>query len=258
MQITSHKNPALQELRRTIRTGRPSGGGVIAIEGPHLLEEAVDSGLPIQRVFVTSAARERYAEVLTHVDAELTEVTERALAAAAETETNQGIVALVRPRTWTWPDLLKDPAMLVILDGIQDPGNAGTIIRSAEAFGATGAVLTAESVRAANGKFLRASAGSLFRIPFLEGLDPADLARRISSSSLALFALAASGGDEITNANFGQPCALVVGNEGSGISPELLRAARVLRIPVRKVESLNAGVACSIALFEAYRQRGSL
>jgi TrmH family RNA methyltransferase len=145
--------------------------------------------------------------------------------------------------------------LVVVLDGVQDPGNAGTIVRSAEAFGAGGIVLLEGSVRVANGKFLRAAAGSIFRLPFLEAVERVEFIKRARSLGLTLYALAARGETSLQEADLRIPCALVVGGEGSGVSPELLAAGTVLSIPARKVESLNAAVAASIALFEAARQR---
>ncbi len=146
-------------------------------------------------------------------------------------------------------------ALVVILDGIQDPGNAGTIVRSAEAFGASGVVFLKGCSRVANGKLLRATAGSIFRVPFLEGVSVFQLATYLRASQLNLYALAASGEASLAHANLRAPCGLVVGSEGAGVSPELLSGAQTLRIPTSNVESLNAAIACSIALFEAQQQR---
>jgi TrmH family RNA methyltransferase len=145
----------------------------------------------------------------------------------------------------------------VVLDGIQDPGNAGTIVRSAEAFGAGGIVLLEGCVHLANGKFLRATAGSIFRLPFLEGITRAELIREVKAAEMELYALTANGTHSLTTANLRARCALIAGSESGGVSAELLAGAKGLSIPTNKVESLNAAVACSIALFEASRQRGS-
>jgi TrmH family RNA methyltransferase len=146
----------------------------------------------------------------------------------------------------------------VILDGVQDPGNAGTIVRSAEAFGATGLIFLEGSVHVANGKFLRATAGSIFRLPFLENQSGSGLAARVRSAGKRLYALTAQGKASVGEADLRQPCALVVGSEAHGVSPELRSLAEAVRIPTAQVESLNAAVACSIALYEAARQRGSV
>jgi len=146
-------------------------------------------------------------------------------------------------------------ALIVALDGMQDPGNAGTIVRSAEAFGASGVVLLEGSVRVPNGKFLRATAGSIFRLPLLESVTRTEFLEQVRSLGLPLYALTSRDGTSLRKANFRVPCALVVGGEGNGVSTELLGAASPLSIPARNVESLNAAIACSLALFEAARQR---
>ncbi|HEX4810223.1 MAG TPA: RNA methyltransferase [Bryobacteraceae bacterium] len=251
MPLTSTHNPLLQDIRRASREGRPTEDGLIAIEGPHLIEEALASPWRIERVFVTGESRSRYGGLLTQAGVEPTEVGARAFASMAGTETSQGILALVRPKRWRSAELFHEPALVVVLDGIQDPGNAGAMVRSAEAFGATGVGIANGGVHLANGKFLRAAAGSLFRIPFSERIDVEELRR------VRIFALVAQSARRIQEANLRVPCALVVGNEAAGLSRDLLKMAEPISIPTQRVESLNAAVACSIALFEAQRQRSA-
>jgi TrmH family RNA methyltransferase len=257
MQLTSTKNPLLQSIRRAVAAGRPTENGLIVAEGPHLVEEAVRSEWRIVQVFATSIARNRHAELLSQIDAELIEVSARAFASLAATESTQELLALLEPRRWSWEDLAAGHALIVVLDGIQDPGNAGAIVRSAEAFGATGAVLLEHCARVANPKFLRATAGSIFRLPFLEGLAVEALTTLRQHSKLQMYALSAGAPLPVTEADFRSSCLLAVGSEGHGVSPELLSQARAISISTSKVESLNAAVACSIALFEAQRQRNA-
>src|SRR5438045_60663 len=160
MQLTSTKNPVLQAIRRAAAAGRPTEDGLIVAEGPHLVEEASGGEWQIAQVFATARARARHSKLLLKVDAEIVEVSERAFASTAATDSTQEVLALMRPRHWSWKDLLGARALLVVLDGIQDPGNAGTIVRSAEAFGATGVVFLKGCVRVAHGELLRAAAGS--------------------------------------------------------------------------------------------------
>lgn len=232
--------------------------GCIVLEGPHLLEEALRSRWALRHVFAGNTAREKHAALLDRVAAPLTEVSDRALAAAASTETTQGILALAQSPAWRPADLLGTQSLVVILDNIQDPGNAGTIVRSAEAFGATGIVFGSGSVHAANGKFLRATAGSIFRLPFLERQTPGEVWRMAREAGLTLYALAPQAEKRVGEASLSGACGLIVGNEGSGISPAFLTHAAAVRIPAVRVESLNAAVACSLALSEAARQRGGV
>jgi RNA methyltransferase, TrmH family len=257
MQLTSTKNPVLQAIRRAAVAGRPTEDGLIVAEGPHLLEEALRGEWQIEQVFATERARARYSQLLLRVDAEIVEVSERAFASTAATETTQEVLALLRPHSWSWKDLLGPRALVVALDGIQDPGNAGTIVRSAEAFGATGLVFLRGCVRVANGKLLRAAAGSLFRVPFLEAIAVEEFLEHARLDELPLYALMKNASSTLDDADLQSTCAVVVGSEGSGMSPELLVAARAISIPTAKVESLNAATACSIALFEAHRRRNA-
>ena len=256
MQLTSAKNPFLESVRRAAAAGRAMEDGSLVIEGPHLVAEAVRGGCTLRRVVTTAQGRERYAKLLERLQVETIEIPARAFAATASTETAQEILALVGWRAASWRKVAGPQALVVALDGIQDPGNAGTIVRSAEAFGASGVVFLEGSVRVANGKFLRATAGSIFRMPVLEAITRVEFLEQARAFSLALYALAARGGTAFEAANLRIPSALIVGGEGSGVSAELLAAASPLSVPARNVESLNAAVACSIALFETARQRG--
>jgi TrmH family RNA methyltransferase len=254
MPVTSPHNPQLQKVRRAVETGRPLEDGVIAAEGPHLLAEALSSVWRVEHVFYSPGALDRHQDLLAQVGRrriETTEVAERPFKSISDTEQNQGLVALLRAPLFTW-NAFRPEAPLVILDGIQDPGNAGAIVRSSEAFGAAGIVFTSGCVRISNGKLLRAAAGSLFRLPFLENLSAAEIIRSIGQRSL--LALAANGRLSLGETDLRKPFALVVGSEGRGVSEAFLKAAQTLSIPTQGVESLNAAIACSIALFEARRQ----
>jgi len=255
IRLTSAKNPLLQSIRRAAAAGRPTEEGLVVAEGPHLLQEALRSTWKIEQVFVTTEAQDRYADLLQELNAETIEVSARAFGSMASTGNPQEVLMLLRPRKWDWPDLTAAQSLIVVLDGIQDPGNAGAIVRSAEAFGATGVVFLDGCVRVANGKFLRATAGSIFRVPYLEGIILDDFLRSPHTSRLTLFALSARSQTSVTEADLRNSCAIAVGSEGQGISPRLLSGAQPVSIPILKIESLNAAIACSIALFEARRQR---
>ena len=255
MQLSSTKNPVLQAIRRAAAAGHPTEEGLIVAEGPHLVEEALGSEWQIEQIFATERARSRHAQLLLKLDAEVVEVSERAFASTAGTETTQEILALLRPRKWSWKDLLGGRCLAVGLNGIQDPGNAGTIVRSAEAFGATGVVFLKGCVRVANGKLLRAAAGSLFRMPVLEAIDLQEILDQIRLADVCLYALTTHAETALQDADLQSRCVLAVGSEAAGVSQELLAGAQCISIPTVKVESLNAATACSIALFEAHRQR---
>ncbi len=251
--ITSHQNARVKELRAALASY--TRGERIAVEGDHLVEEALRSGVTDALLFV----RENYAGKLP-TGIETLHLSNEVFDKAVLTETPQGIALLFEPPT---PAIKPGPALILIAAGLQDPGNLGTLIRSAEAFGATQLITTTETVSPWNQKCIRASAGSVFRMPMLLGQTTQQLA------ALKITIFAAVAGDSngpngsrsplpFTNADLLQPCALLIGNEGAGLSRELLHLANAhISIPMPgNVESLNAAIAGSLLLYEASRQRG--
>lgn len=181
---------------------------------------------------------------------------ERLFATLATTEVTQGVIALVRPPAWIMEQLFgPETPLVVVLDGVQDPGNAGAMIRAAEAFGATGMLFLKGSVNPFNPKAVRASAGSLFRLPVLTGKGAAEVCAEFHGRGLDIYAALPSAALDVTKTPLDRPCALVIGSEGRGVSDEIRRRATGLRIPVSGVESLNAAMAAGILLYEARRQR---
>jgi TrmH family RNA methyltransferase len=178
-------------------------------------------------------------------------------ASLASTETPQGVISLVRPPAWTLDQLLRGRAMVAVLDGIQDPGNAGAILRAAEAFGATGAAFLKGSVSPYNPKCMRASAGSVFRLPIATALDETLLLAALAKKKGVLYAAMPRATILVSDANFKISCAIVIGSEGRGVSQHLVEFATALRIPTNGVESLNAAVAAGILFYEARRQRNA-
>lgn len=243
--LTSQHNPLLKRIRRAAARGSRTEDGFALAEGPHLLQEALRSGVEIEAVIASESAA-----VAGHP--RLVRVPDRVFRGLASTETSQGVLALVRPPVWTMADILRGRAPLaVVLDRLQDPGNAGAILRAAEAFGATGAIFLKGTVDPYNPKCIRASAGSLFRVPLVCGVAEDEL------PELPLYAADSRAATRIDQAALTGGCALIVGNEGAGISPTLARRATGVRIPTRGVESLNAALAAGICLYEAQRQRGA-
>ena len=255
MQLTSTHNPFLQEIRRAVRRGEPTVEGLIVIEGPHLIEEVLNSSWHLKRILSSPAAAHRHATLLQRAQVEVVEVSSHVFDSISGTETTQGLFALAKPRKWVWGELTASPALVVVLDGVQDPGNAGTIIRSAEAFGATGIVLAEGCPKISNGKLLRSAAGSLFRLPCQENVMRKTIFEMLGQIGTRFYSLAARSGAPLLGVDFRSDCALVIGSEGAGVSAEFLTASQAVSVPTVRVESLNAAVAGSIALFEAARQR---
>jgi TrmH family RNA methyltransferase len=264
--VTSRANARVKQLRAAFAGNARLSGGLVAIEGETLLQEALRSGLPLKTVFLSERAVQ---PAWLPRGIELLPLAEEVFLSAVDTQHPQGIAALLVPPVWNIESMFPiDAAMkpLVLLAaGLQDPGNLGTLIRSAEAFGATAVLTTAGTVSEWNQKALRASAGSVFRVPVVQ-IAAADIGD-LKSRGLRVFAAVAPGGEpssiadvlSVSTADLTQPCALMIGNEGAGLTPELLQISDArITIPMPgRVESLNAAVAGSLLLYEASRQRAA-
>ena len=257
--VASRQNARVKELRRLFHEAAPSEKGEVAIEGMHLVEEAIRSGLRLEAVFCSESGRERAQKLLPQLSAhtEVLLLPDENFASAVPTETPQGVAALARVKKCVFGDTLSPaPALLVITAGLQDPGNLGTIARSAEAFGATGILLGERTVSQWNWKAIRASAGSTFRVPMAK-VDLSAALGEAKAHGVRVLATSSHKGTLISQADLRGPVALLVGSEGSGLAKDVLaQADEVVAIPQSpRVESLNAGIAASIILYEAARQR---
>jgi TrmH family RNA methyltransferase len=254
--VTSARNPLLKEVRKAILCGTTTEQGLAVAESFHMLEEALRSDCEIHTVFASESVR---SAVEGHVcglkNIRVVVLPDELFRAVSSTESSQGVMALVRPPSWTVEQLFRGQSLAVILDGVQDPGNAGTIVRAAEAFGATGVVFLKGSVSPFNPKCLRASAGSIFRVPLVAAMDERLLLAAVEQRKLDLFALMPQGSLELGDANLNYKCAIIVGSEGHGVSERLRAKAIDIRIPTVGVESLNAAMAAGIALYAARKQR---
>ena len=248
-------NPRLADIRKAIDRGELTSDGLIPIEGPKLVHEAMTSGLDIAALFLRND--------VSFPDAR--HVTVYALEPAVfkgiqSTEHSQGVIALVRPRTWTVKDILSGrPAPVAVLAGLQDPGNVGTILRVAECFGAAGCIGIRGTASVHNSKVVRASAGSVLRVPHVWDLDWSSLLQELKSAAVPLIGTSPHAKESIASWDWSKPGAILIGNEGSGLSEEQTRACdAVLRIPQQApVESLNSAIAASVVLYEAYRRRSA-
>ena len=246
----------VKEVKKAILRGGLTDDGFCVAEGFHLLEEALRSDCTISSIFVLESVRpavEGHVKGLRHI--RVIALPDDLFQSISSTETSQGVIALVRPPVWSLEQLLHGQSLVVVLDGVQDPGNSGTIVRSAEAFGATGVVFLKGSVNPYNPKCLRASAGSVFRVPLVAGLEERLLMSDLDQRNVDIYALAPGGTLDISKCRFERPCALIVGSEGRGVSEQLRAKAIEARIPTVAVESLNAATAAGIALYEARRRR---
>jgi TrmH family RNA methyltransferase len=256
--ISSASNPLLREVRRAIARGECTADGLCVAEGFHLLEEALRSGREVPTVLTSESLRETVDRQVRGLAGTRTVALPDALfQSIASTETSQGVIALVRPSEWSTDQVFRGASLVVVLDGLQDPGNAGAIVRAAEAFGATGVLFTKGTASPYHPKTLRASAGSLFRVPYVAGLDAALVRATLRQHRVAIYAaMPYTGTQKLAGAtDFVRRCAIVAGSEGRGVSKELHGIAEEVAIPTTGVESLNSAVAASVLLYEARRQR---
>ena len=252
--ITSEHNPLLKDVRKASSRGGLTSEGFAVAEGFHLLDEALAAGLEIGAVMVSES---RAASVeMDRLKPVPRIVKDSVFNSLSSTETPQGVLSLVRLKQWSLDDTKGEgPALILVLDEIQDPGNAGAMARAAEAFGASGIVFLKGSVHAHNPKCLRGSAGSLFRLPHVERVETEALHDFFGANGIALYAAEGKAEQTLDQAAFSGSCAIAIGSEGRGISRALAAKATMLRIPTMHVESLNASVAAGVMLYEASRQR---
>jgi TrmH family RNA methyltransferase len=258
--ISSRTNARVKQLRGAFAGQARLSGGLVGIEGDHLLEEALRSGMVLKTVFVSE---QREVPKMVPRGLEVLRLTEEVFGSVVETQSPQGVAALMVPHVSVLEDVLvgrRSTPLILIAVGLQDPGNLGTLVRSAEAFGATGVLTTPGTVSAWNQKALRASVGSVFRVPVV-GVAASEM-EELKRRRVRLIAAVGSDGADVTAAqamDFRGACAVMIGNEGAGLGPEWLEMCdeRVTIPCPGPVESLNAAVAGSLLLYEASRQRAT-
>lgn len=176
----------------------------------------------------------------------------------SDTKTPQGILCLVEREAYGWRQMLKEPCpFLMVLDNLQDPGNLGTIVRTAEAAGVTGIILSHDSVDIYNPKTIRSTMGSVYRMPFCYVEDIVETVDQLKYAGIAVYAAHLEGHKPYEAEDYRKPCAFLIGNEGNGLRDAVAeKADTYIRIPMMgQVESLNAAVAASVLMFETARQR---
>jgi TrmH family RNA methyltransferase len=260
--IQSPSNPEIKQIAALHRTKERNETGLFLIEGPHLLKEALDSKLAkIERIYVT----ERYAQTkegsqclqsAARRGIVLTELSEQAFGKAAETETPQGVLAVAAQPKIGLPDLPANQ-MILFLDRVQDPGNVGTIIRTAAAAGAGGVIVAEGGVDPFSGKVVRASQGAIFSLPVVARVPVSDAVEWAARKGLPVICTSPHSGEVYYQIDLSGAGLLVLGHESQGVSAEMTKAAnKLVRIPIiGRAESLNVAIAAAVLLFEAARQR---
>jgi TrmH family RNA methyltransferase len=265
--IEGRHNPLVKQLRQAFADSELADAGDCAIEGLRILEEAIRSGLRFNSVFFRESAQAAADRLLPQIGAhvETLVLPDKLFDSLVPSESPQGVAALVRLKQFSLNDILErlQVGPIVVLAGLQDPGNLGTILRSSEAFGSAGVILGEGTVSPFNSKVVRASAGSLFRLPILhnQGKSAAakleDVCEKLRAQAVRLIATSSHKGTSLDQADFNNPAAIFFGNEGAGLPRDLMAKMdeSIAITHAAQVESLNAGVAASIVLYEAARQR---
>jgi TrmH family RNA methyltransferase len=260
MLITSPANERLKHARR-VRDGRESG--LIFVEGERLAEECLQANLPLSVCFHSPKPTARARTILKEIEQQgcpSFAVVESLLATVSDTVSTQGVILIAARPAATPAQALShknEAGLVVCLDGVQDPGNFGTIVRTAEAAGAGGVVALKGSADAFAPKTLRSAMGSAFRLPIAMDVKPGEFLAQACAAGLKVVAAAGGGETVYLNFDWRQPVALVLGNEANGVRGELLEKCDArITIPMRApVESLNVAAAAAVILFEAVRQR---
>lgn len=259
--ITSTKNPLVKRIRSLADRTNRDAEGRMAIEGVRLVEEALAAGVRAELLlYDPDAQREnsRIKDLLESASAQgirTIEAASHVIEAASEVETPQGVIAVLEiPRHDLGRVLETHDLLLVVVDRIQDPGNLGTIIRVADAAGASAVTVTRGTVDPQNPKTVRATMGSLFHLPVVE-VDAASLAAELKRRGVRIVVADQHGALEYTSVSLRRPLALVLGNEATGADPLWREAAEaVVRIPIYgRAESLNVAIAGALLLYEARR-----
>jgi TrmH family RNA methyltransferase len=262
--VEGRHNALVRELRQAFSRAERTQNGDCAIEGVRIVEEAIRSSLRFRAVFFRESAQDRADRLLPQIGAhvETLLLPDKLFDGAVPSDTPQGVAALVRLKEFSIENLLErlHVGPIMVLVGLQDPGNVGTILRSAEAFGCAGVVTGEGTVSPFNSKVIRASAGSVFRLPLVVAKSAGGLEEvfaRFKSHDVRLMATSSHKGTSLDQAHLTGPLAIFVGNEGSGVPRDVItKMDETIAIPhTPQVESLNAGVAGSIVLYEAARQR---
>lgn len=257
LEISSKENPHFKTLKKIIK----EKNDYIVIEGKKLLEEAIQSSVKIEKIYIGRLNDQTIPNLFSgYKKSELIFVKNDLLASVFSTDSKPKdknlILALAKQPSWQLKDFFKTKTPLIFVEHIQDPGNLGTIIRSALAFNAGGVLLSENSVNPFNTKVVRASAGAIFKLPVLIISDFNDVIRFAKKESFKIIATSSRANKSLHEINTKSPCVFLFGNEGKGLSKTLLDYAdeTVMISQSHEVESLNLGVAASIVLWELYKK----
>ena len=261
--ITSANNQVIKKVASLKQKKYRDEYNLFVVEGIRLVEEAAGSTWRPAMCFYTEKAAaaprvQATLEILAAKGCRIFPVADNVYAKITDTEQPQGILCVMEKKRYTFDDLQSsDRELIVVLDNVQDPGNVGTVVRTADAAGCCGVILTKGCADLFSGKTVRATMGSLFHLPVITGVAEQEVAAFLERQGIRLLATALDSSSLYHDVDLRSPVAIVFGNEGAGVSKVILeKADERLYIPLYgRAESLNVAVAAAVILYEARRQR---
>lgn len=253
--ITSSSNQQMKNialLNRKAKARREQG--IFVVEGRKMFQEAPREW--IRKVYLSESFEKAHEIPMDGIEYEV--VDDRVFSSVCDTATPQGILTLVQIPSYQEEEVLGgETPFLIVLEDLQDPGNVGTILRTAEGAGVTGIIVSRRTADLFQPKTIRATMGSIYRMPFLETEDPVGFLSRLSEKGIRTYAAHLGGTQSYRVQDYTGPCALLIGNEGNGLTAAMAEQADVLvRIPMEgNVESLNAAIASAVLMYEVHGQR---
>lgn len=262
--ITSKSNPRIKEIRLLTQAKYRHAQGEYFLEGVRLVEEALRQAVPVLKIAYSPRLEktERGAELLSRArekipDAEWLCISDEVMATLSDTQSHQGILAVLKKQERSLEELWQKEGMILLLCGLQDPGNLGTIFRLADAGGGGGLILSGGTIDPYNPKVVRASMGSLLRVPFLQDQDMNKCLGKLRSQGYRIWAAVVRGEPSFWEVDFSKPTAVLFGQEGAGLPEDLMKSADGwFTIPMAAyVDSLNVAMAAGLVIYEAFRQK---
>lgn len=255
--ITSTSNSRVRDiLRLQNRSKARRENGEFVVEGRRMVAEAPRDRLV--NVYVSESFVNSNNDYIKTLDFPYEEVSDNVFAHMSDTNTPQGILAVVKMLEYNLDDILRpDNPLLLILENLQDPGNLGTIVRTSEGAGVSGIIMSPDTADIYNPKVIRSTMGSLYRMPFIYADDFQQTLLDLHSSGIKLYAACLEGSIEYLKQDYTTPCAIIIGNEGNGLTQRTMQTAdgRIMISMRGSVQSVNAAVAAAVLMFEAKRQR---
>ena len=257
--ISSTSNQQIKNIQNLMKKAKErKKQNVFIVEGPKMCFEAPHKLLKAVYISESFYKENRYAKELNSVEAVTEVVSDQVFKTISDTQTPQGIMAIVQMPEYKLEDVInKEQPHILILESIQDPGNLGTMIRTGEGAGISGIIMNKTTVDIFNPKTVRATMGSLYRVPFFIAEDLPEAIAKLKENGIRLYAAHLKGKMSYDKPDYTKPCGFLIGNEGNGLSDEIADLAdNYIKIPMAgKVESLNAAISATLLMYECSRQR---